>query len=218
MTTSPSRTARKLGATDGHELPVVVAEAAKGLGLLGRDAVTAIVVEPLLRVVAAHPLPGQVGHEPLGLRAPELDAEALGEPVRVADVIRMEVGDEHAHEGPPGQLAGEELLPQLARRRQPDPGVHHRHPGLVVEQPQVDVVELEGQRHPDPADAGRHQDARAALGGLGPGMRETGGGRGQRMLGLGFHGLYCTPSGRSADLVDPESRGGTLGHRGGTRP
>ena len=71
----------------------------------------------------------------------------------------------------------------------------------VLEEPQVDVVELEGQRHPDPADARRHQDARAPFGRLGPGVRETRGGRGQRMLGLGFHGPYCTPVGRAVAVV-----------------
>jgi hypothetical protein len=110
----------------------VVAEPAEGFGLLGGHSVPAIVVEALLGVVAAHALPGQMGHEPLGLRAPQLHPEAPGQPVRVADVIGVEVGDEHPHQGAPGQLAREEALPQLAGRRQPDAGVHQGHPPLVV--------------------------------------------------------------------------------------
>jgi hypothetical protein len=31
-------------------------------------------------------------------------------------------------------------------------------------------------------------------------MNEAGGGRGQRVLGLGFHGLYCTPNGGGVEV------------------
>src|SRR5262249_29707570 len=59
---------------------------AEALDLLRADAVAPVVVEALRRVVAPHALPRELGHEPLRLRAPELDAEALSEPFRVAHV------------------------------------------------------------------------------------------------------------------------------------
>src|SRR5215467_6655423 len=170
-----------------HELPIVIAAPAEALDLLGADAVAAIVVEALRRVVAPHALPCELGHEPLRLRAPELHAETPSEPLRVAHVVGMEVGHEHAHDGLARELAGEELLPQLARRREPHARVDHGEPALVVEEPEVDVIQREGRRHADPADAGGDLQCAAALRRLRPRMDEARGLGGQRMLGFGLH-------------------------------
>src|SRR5207302_1704969 len=77
--------------------------------------VATVVCEPPLdaRRVAGEPRPLRV--EPLGLRAPEPSAPALGEPPRVAHVVGMEVGDDDARERPAAECSGEAALPQGAR-------------------------------------------------------------------------------------------------------
>ena len=99
------------------ELPVVIAALAERLDLRLGDAVAAVVGEALVRVPAARALPGELSHQPLGLRAPQLHAEAPREPVGIAHVVRVEVGDEDADDGAIRELAGEQRFPQLARRR-----------------------------------------------------------------------------------------------------
>jgi hypothetical protein len=64
----------------------------------------------------------------------------------------MIVRDDH----PLYRLALENLLPQRARLRVADPGIDHRPTLVLFSQPQVDVVELERQRHRQPMNAGRH--------------------------------------------------------------
>src|SRR6185295_8716431 len=90
------------------ELPVVVAAFPERLDLRLGNAVAPVVGETLVRVPAARSLPGELSHQPLGLRAPQLHAEAPGEPVGIAHVIRVEVGDEDPDDGAIRQLAGEE--------------------------------------------------------------------------------------------------------------
>ncbi len=231
----------KIGSHRRHELSEVVAAPAEGFYLRLGHPVASVVVEALLGLVAAHALPRQLRHEPLGLRAPEIDPEALGQPVGVADVIGMEVGDQHPPDRALAQLACEEALPQGAGGRQAHSGIDHRDPVTVLQEPQVDVVQLERQRHPDPADAGRDLDADAALRRLRPGVHEPGGGRGQWMLGLGLHrrsrvfgmssmichrpragrptaarGVYSTGAGSGATR-SPSSRASPRGAGGSTR-
>jgi hypothetical protein len=55
-------------------------------------------------------------------------------------------------------------IPQRARRRITVPAIDERHAVIVREQPQIDVIEREWQRHPQPAEA-RHDLDRIARGG-----------------------------------------------------
>jgi hypothetical protein len=133
----------------GHDLPVVMAGLDPGL------------VQPVRPVVVESPgpaipsPPGELGHEPLRLRAPELDAALLGEPVRVAHVVGVKVRHEDASDRTTAEVRREEALPQGACVVETHAGVHDGPAVAVLEEPEIDVVELEWQRHAQPADAGR---------------------------------------------------------------
>ena len=87
----------------------------------------------------------------------------MGEPTGKADVVGMKVGDEDAGDGPVAQM-GEDLFPQVLGFGRMDAGVDDGPAFSVLDQPDVDVVELERQRHSDPMDAGRHFDGLAGFG------------------------------------------------------
>jgi len=125
---------------------------------------------PRARLAVARPraLDGHVRDQELGLRAPEIDAPPLGEPARVADVIRMEVRQHHARDRPAVELTREDPLPQRAHIVETDAGVHDGPAVAVGEQPQVDVVELKRQRHAQPHHAGGDFTHGAAGGRIGP--------------------------------------------------
>src|SRR5438094_276518 len=67
---------------------------------LGAAAVTPEMREARLEVGRPAAAPGELRVEPLRLRAPELGLPPRREPARVADVVRMEMRDEHATHGP----------------------------------------------------------------------------------------------------------------------
>jgi hypothetical protein len=96
------------------------------------------------------------------------------EPVRQPDVVGMEVGgDQQRTSGLPPNARVEQLLPRRLRGvggdAAVDDGVARAAVDLVVEQPQVDVVERERQRHPHPVQPGRSVVARAGGGHVGHG-------------------------------------------------
>src|SRR5206468_2911987 len=138
-----------------------------------RAAVAPVVREASLqgRRVAGAPRP--LGVEPLGLCAPEPRPPALGEPARVPHVVGMEVGDDDARERAAAERLGEHALPQGARLLEPDPRVHGRPPRAVLEEPQVDVVQPERERHAEPLDAWENVDDRPGAGRLGPRVAEA---------------------------------------------
>ena len=83
-------------------------------------------------------------------------------------MVGVHVGDDDAQDRHALQLRLEHLLPLRARLVAGDAAVGHR-PALdavdaVAKQPEVDVVEREGQPHADPAHAGRHFQGPAGLG------------------------------------------------------
>jgi hypothetical protein len=123
---------------------------------------TGMVLTQLARAVR------HLADEKFGLRAPEIDTEALGQPSGVAHVVGMKVRDDHLRDRTTTQVSGEDLLPQGADVGQAHAGVDDRPPRPVLEQPQVDVIELEGQRHPEPRHTGRDFDRRTGSGRLGP--------------------------------------------------
>src|SRR5207245_5922138 len=65
---------------------------------------------------------------------------------------------------------GEHALPQGARLLEPDARVDDRPSRTVVEEPEIDVVEAERERHAEPLDAREHVDGRARSGRLRPRM------------------------------------------------
>ena len=101
----------------------------------------------------------------------------------------------------------------------PGPRVDRGDAALVVEQPEVDVVERERQRHPQPSDAGCDQDGRAALGRLRPGMHEAGRRGAYRQLRLCLHARHLTGR-RGSEGRDTPGREGlnAVRSRPGTTP
>ena len=157
-----------------HETGVVVAAAPEALDGGLAEPVPAVVREAALELRPVDRPQHELGAEPFALRAPELHAPALGQPARVADVVGMEVRDDHARQGAPLELRREHALPGLAHVGETDPRVHGRPALAVLHEPEVDVIEREGQGHPQPLDAGG-DDGGAAWGGrLRPGMDEVG--------------------------------------------
>ena len=113
----------------------------------------------------------RMGGEVFALRHPHLAAEALDQPAGVARMVRVVVRDDQAVHGLVADMGGKNLFPRLARClvRQPaiDDGVARHTVQFVVEQPQVDVVQGEGQRHTQPAHPGGDFDGRAGRGRFG---------------------------------------------------
>jgi hypothetical protein len=90
--------------------------------------------------------------------------------VRQADVIGVHVGDHHPQHGQALQMLVEDLLPSAARGVVGDATVHDgpafAQPSLTIvesiaQQPQVDVVQREGQAHAHPLHAWGHGEGAA---------------------------------------------------------
>jgi hypothetical protein len=98
-------------------------------------------------------------------RDPERRAEPLAQPAGQPHVVGMAMGREHTQQRLAGQGAGEQLLPGGAGRVGAGAAIDHARAGavvdLVLEQPEVDVVERERQRHARPGQAGRDRVQRA---------------------------------------------------------
>ncbi len=98
---------------------------------------------------------------PVGGADPQPAVPALREPVRQADMVRVHVRADHAQHRQALQLVGEDLLPRRACAGVVDAAVDDgpafapafRRVLMVAQQPQVDVVQREGQLHAQPAHA-----------------------------------------------------------------
>ncbi len=158
-----------------HQLRVVASAAAQlaELGLVGQ----AVPREMLGRRVAARVRAVARGHhvaeQVFAERHPEphLPAPAraaLADPVREPEVVGMAVRDDHAQHRQAVQVRVEDVFPVAADLVRGDPAVHHGPARLAVEfvaqQPEIDVVERERQRHAQPPYAGRHLQVLARLG------------------------------------------------------
>jgi hypothetical protein len=93
---------------------------------------------------------------PFALGGPQLDAEPLGEPAGEAHVIGMEMGADEPRHRAAVERRRQQPLPQTLGLLVVDAGIDDRPAGAVVDQPEIDVVEREGQRHAQPAHARRH--------------------------------------------------------------
>ncbi len=89
-------------------------------------------------------------------RHPEIDAELLHEPVGAAGMIRMQVGHDDMRGGVVAHTVGKDLLPDVPGRAGVKTGVDDDPAALVAQQPEIDVVELKGKRHPQPGDPVSH--------------------------------------------------------------
>ena len=88
---------------------------------------------------------------------PQLGVPALAQPVRQADVVGMHVRDQHAQHRQAVQFLLEHPLPQrldlVAGDAAVDDGPALASVELVAQQPQVDMIQRERQRHADPLHA-----------------------------------------------------------------
>src|SRR5215471_6495162 len=95
----------------------------------------------------------RMGGEVLGLRHRERTFESAREPRAVADVIGVAVRGHYPLHGLAFERALEILVPQLPRGLIAIATVNLCPCRPVRQQPKVDVVEREGQGHPQPMDA-----------------------------------------------------------------
>ena len=153
-----------------HQLGVAVAAA--------RHRLRPLVIEPVLVEHREHGLGGIAGRalahrvrrQVFPLRRPELHAEAPAQPVRIAGMVGVVMREDHAPDVPE---ALEELVPQRARLGVADAGVDDGPTALLLQQPEIDMVERERQRHAEPVDARRDFDGFARRRRLGPWILES---------------------------------------------
>ena len=105
-----------------------------------------------------------VAREELAERDPERASGLLDEPAGAAEVVGVVVRDDHAPHRAALERVDEMALPEVPRHLRAVARVDDGPAVAVLEQPQIDVVEREGQRHADPAHAGRHGDRLARCG------------------------------------------------------
>ncbi len=103
-------------------------------------------------------------HQIIGARHPQLAAETAHQPTGHADMIGMQMGDDHPLDGLARHGPGEELLPGLGRGLVAHAGIDHGPAVAILQQPQIDVVELERQAHAHPMHARRNLDGLAGFG------------------------------------------------------
>ena len=119
----------------------------------------------------------QAGHVVVGGADPERRVPALADEVGQTDVVGVHVRDDDAQDRHTLQLRLEDLLPLRAGLVPSDAAIDHR-PALdpvdgIAQQPEVDVIEREGQRHANPTHAGRHCERLADFGeGVAQGVME----------------------------------------------
>ena len=129
---------------------------------------------------------------------PQAHVPMLAQPMRQAHVIGMAVGDQHPQHRQAVQFVGEDGFPMRLDRVVGDAAIDDR-PAVaafdaVAQQPQVDVVQRERQRHAQPVHARRHFLARARFGH----------GLAKRVLELMFecvHGALSRQEGRRAAMI-----------------
>ena len=117
------------------------------------------------RGIIRRPLAGHhAGVQPLLLGDPQGRVPALGEPAGEPDMVRMIMCDDDPADWAAGEALGEDPLPRFLGFRQGEAAIDDRPARPVVEQPQIDVVEREGQLHAQPQHAGRDRDQLARRG------------------------------------------------------
>lgn len=124
-------------------------------------------------------------HHEVGHRHPEPGVPALAQPIGQADVVRVHVRDQDAQDGQAFKLVLENVFPQrldlVARDAAVDDGPAVAAVDVVAQQPEVDMIQRERQRHADPFHAFGHRVRPAGLGlEIGPGI-----------LQLLFVGVHC---------------------------
>ena len=107
-----------------------------------------------LRIIGGAVAGHHAGVQPLLLGDPQGRLPALGEPAGKPDMVGMVMRDDDPPHRPAAEMLGKDLLPQPGRRRAGKAAIDDRPARPVFQQPQIDVVEREGQRHAQPQHAG----------------------------------------------------------------
>src|SRR5690606_30996879 len=118
----------------------------------------AVEIQRLLRRVAAGVEHERLAHQEVGARHVKIDAPFAAEPAREADMIGMETRYDEAGHRLAAETGLEDLAPERLHLVGGDAGIDNRPALAILDQPEVDVVELEGKRHAHPPDAGRGLD------------------------------------------------------------
>ena len=135
-----------------HAAGVGVAAARERGGAVVVEAVVAEMGDHRGDVVAGELVPQGVAAQVFALGHHHAGAGLVGQPLGEAQVIRVAVGDDDLRHR--FAEAGEDGFPGVAGGVEGVAGIDDRHAFAVLDQPQVDVVEGEGQRHADPRYAG----------------------------------------------------------------
>ena len=122
------------------------------------------------RPVAADLGPDDMGGQELAGRHPQRRPGLRHQPGGQAEVIGMEMGDDEAlHRA---VQAFDQAAPDGAHAVVGETGIDDRPAVAIAQQPEVDVVELEGQGHAQPENAGRNLDFFAGSRRLGVGIMQ----------------------------------------------
>jgi hypothetical protein len=109
---------------------------------------------PVPRMLAEQRVRGQVlrmGHR-------DRSIEAGAKPPRVADMVGMAMRGDDAADRSVRERGREMALPDRARRVVAEAAIDEREPVVFREQPEIDVIERERERHPQPVHARRDLD------------------------------------------------------------
>lgn len=140
---------------EGRNGPAIARSAlCKSLQELAAESMPAELIDQKAGAVAADLVPDRVGREEFAGGHVEGCPGTLHEPGGESQVIRMEMGDDEPGDGT--VEAGQDLFPEPARLVAGEPGIHDGPAGPVPQEPEIDVVELEGQGHAQPENPRRH--------------------------------------------------------------
>jgi hypothetical protein len=89
-------------------------------------------------------------------RHPQVDVELVHEPVRATNMIRMQVSCNDVCRRVAGHRPGKYLSPDVPALVRINTGIDNDPATSITEQPEVDVVEREGQWHTQPGNVIRH--------------------------------------------------------------
>ena len=137
---------------------------AKEVEALGRKAVPRVPRDAAIDVGGAGHAKREIGAHPLDLGHMRHQAQRVGDPAGVAHVVGMEMGHDRPCDRAPAERRAPDLAPQFLGLVVAIPGIEKGPAVAVLEEIEIDVIELERQRHANPMDAGRDRHRRSRLG------------------------------------------------------
>src|SRR5690606_1483013 len=119
------------------------------------EARRAVEIERFLRRVAPRIQHEVAAHQEIRARHAQLDPPFAGEPAGEPDMIGMEMRDDEARYRFAVQTCLKYLPPERLHFIGGNARIHHRPAITIFQQPEIDMVKLEGKRHAHPEYAGR---------------------------------------------------------------